>query len=292
MTIHKSVISGNTDRGAAGGGIGIGPGSDGLAHTLTITNSRISDNTTGSRGGGIISGSKGRVIINHSTISGNMSGAVGGGISALETWEITNSSIYGNAASRFGGGIENAGGTGLVINSTISDNTSDSGAGVENVQGFAILINSTLANNRAQGGGGIASLAGITILQNTILALNTAQTGPDCANLVTSLDNNLIGDPTGCTISLLPHDLTGDPGLDAFTDNGKPGNGHFPLLPTSQAIDARNDAVCPRKDQIGQRRIGPCDIGAIRFLDEDDRQHEEEDDQQEEDSAVIAQASE
>jgi hypothetical protein len=58
--------------------------------------------------------------------------------------------------------------------------------------------------------------------------------------------------------------------LDAFTDDGRPGHGHFPLLPTSQAIDMGNDAVCPRTDQLGQRRIGPCDIGAIRFLDNAD----------------------
>ena len=91
------------------------------------------------------------------------------------------------------------------------------------------------------------------------------------------MDNNLIGDPTGCTITLQLSDLTGDPGLDAFTDNSKPGNGHFPLLPTSQAIDTGNNAVCPRTDQIGQRRIGPCDIGAIRFLDHSDvRRHDKD----------------
>jgi hypothetical protein len=75
--------------------------------------------------------------------------------------------------------------------------------------------------------------------------------------------------------------------LDAFTDNGRPGNGHFPLLPTSQAIDAGSDVVCPRTDQLGRRRIGPCDIGAIEFRDRDD-QHEEEED---EDLAAAAQAS-
>ena len=92
--------------------------------------------------------------------------------------------------------------------------------------------------------------------------------------LVTSLGHNLIGDPTGCTITLQRSDLTGDPGLDAFTDDATPGNGHFPLLPTSQAIDAGNTAVCPSTDQLGQRRIGRCDIGAIRFLDNIDLQQE------------------
>src|SRR4051812_25456298 len=60
---------------------------------------------------------------------------------------------------------------------------------------------------------------------------------------VTSLGNNLIGNPAGCDVSLQPGDLTGDPGLDVFTDDGTPGSGHFPLLPTSQAIDAGSDDV-------------------------------------------------
>ena len=104
--------------------------------------------------------------------------------------------------------------------------------------------------------------------------------------------------PTGCTITLLPSDLTGDPGLGAFTDTGRPGNGHFPLLPTSQAIDAGNDALCPRTDQLGRRRLGPCDIGAIAFRERDDRQHEDDDqedddkhDNEHDDTDPVAQAA-
>jgi hypothetical protein len=67
--------------------------------------------------------------------------------------------------------------------------------------------------------------------------------------------------------------------------------GHFPLLSTSQAIDAGNDALCPRKDQLGRRRVGPCDIGAIEFRDRDDRQHDEKDDEHDADPAAAAQAS-
>ena len=130
------------------------------------------------------------------------------------------------------------------------------------------------------------------LLQNTILAQNsTTGTGPDCFGSITSLGNNLVGDPTGCTITLQPSDLTGDPGLDTFTDNGRPGRGYFPLLPTSQAIDAGNNDVCPRTDQLDRRRIGPCDIGAIEFRHRDDRQHDDEDDEHDADPAAAAQAS-
>ena len=154
--------------------------------------------------------------------------------------------------------------------------------------------NSTLADNHAASfalgdrgiGGGIIAAEGATVkLLNTILARNTVGSGgvgPDCDGPVTSLGNNIVGDASGCTITLLPSDLTGDPGLDAFTDNGTPGNGHFPLLPTSQAIDTGNDAVCPRRDQLGQRRINIrrvgtsiCDIGAIEFHPHDEAPVEE-----------------
>ena len=110
----------------------------------------------------------------------------------------------------------------------------------------------------------------------------------DCSGVVTSLGHNLIGDPTGCTITLQSSDLTGAPGLATFTDNGRPGNGHFPLLPTSQAIDAGDDAVCPRTDQLGRRRIGPCDIGAIAFPGKGDHPHDEEDEHHDEDPATAA----
>src|SRR5439155_13455117 len=148
--------------------------------------------------------------------------------------------------------------------------------------GVLRITNSTFSHNAsATCGGAILSQIGSAssvVLQNTILALNQANPAVDpslCGNItigsgdcfgpVTSLDNNLIGDPTGCTITLGSKDLTGDPGLGTFSDNGTPGNGHFPLLSTSRAIDAANDAACPPTDQLGQPRAGHCDIGAIEF---------------------------
>jgi hypothetical protein len=63
--------------------------------------------------------------------------------------------------------------------------------------GNLILVNSTLADNI--GGALFSTMNATTILVNTILAGNTPQ---DCDGLVTSLGNNLIGDPTGCRLCL------------------------------------------------------------------------------------------
>jgi hypothetical protein len=202
-------------------------------------------------GGGIFNfNSGGTVILLHSTLLGNM------------------------ALQGQGGGLQNAAQrtTAQIINSTITDNFAGF-AGGGAAGGALTILNSTIARNQTgvRGAGGGLDGSGIVLL-NTILARNTAPQGPDCRGVVTSLGTNLIGDPTGCTITLQPTDLTGDPGLGAFTDNGTPGNGHIPLRRGSPAIDAGNDAACPPTDQLGRRRVNIrkvgtsiCDIGAIEF---------------------------
>ena len=150
-----------------------------------------------------------------------------------------------------------------LTNCTIAENVADS-------------VDEIIASQRSQGGGLYAGASSTVHLQNTILARNRslvaweAMEGPDCFGPLTSLGTNLIGDPTGCSITLPPaSELTGAPGLDAFTDDGTPGNGHFPLLSTSQAINAGNDAACPLTDQLWHPRVERCDIGAIEFQPSD-----------------------
>src|SRR5687768_17260816 len=74
----------------------------------------------------------------------------------------------------------------------------------------------------------------------------------------------------GCTVTLQPTDLTGDPGLGRLLDNGMPGQAHVPLLATSRAINAGDNQACVEEpqlatDQPGNPRVGICDIGAIEF---------------------------
>src|SRR5262249_1711350 len=126
-----------------------------------------------------------------------------------------------------GGGALINSGIMTLTNTTIAQNEAhnDSGGGIFNGSGILLLQDTTRAENHAGSplgsGGGIDNGSGIVLLQNTILARNDAFRGPppqfvpsDCFGLVTSLGNNLIGDPTatGCTITLQPSDLTSDPG--------------------------------------------------------------------------------
>jgi hypothetical protein len=233
--------------------------------------------TTPGGGGGIFNRSGGTVTLLQSTLRDN-AGARGGGLNNFDTSStvhIIDSTIVHNEATLAGGGLFN-GGTLTILNSTIANNilspSGAAGGGINNL-GTLTILSSTIADNQGQvgSGGGLAG-SGIVLL-NTILARNTARQDPDCLGTVTSLGTNLIGDPTGCTITLQSSDLTDDPGLDTFTDDGTPGNGHFPLLPSSQAIDAGNDAACPRTDQLGAPRVGPCDIGAIEFQRKHQKRH-------------------
>ncbi len=236
---------------------------DGLKNeggTVTLANIAVSNND----GGGIRN--QGIATLTNSMINDNHDR----GIYNTGTLTITNGVISGNGAS--GGGIANHGKV-EIINSTVTNN---SGGGINNFDNGTVQItNATISGNTAGvDGGGIENIAGTILLQNTIVAENDSPAGPDCRGQITSLDHNIIGNISGCDITLQGSDKTGNPGLDGFTDDGTPGHGHFPLLTGSRAIDAGDDNACPSTDQLGQSRVDgdgngsiTCDIGAIEFQD-------------------------
>jgi hypothetical protein len=272
--------------------VSIGQGG-GIAATgpLMIIDSLVSHNNSNT-GGGISAGAA--TTIAGSTISVNTAffgGGVAGGVLA-----ISNSVFTGNRGS-FGGGIFSSSGADYTLsNTTIAGNSAVFGGAIQIgvadappfccfFRGGTILIaNSTLAGNRGSvGSGGIGGppdfVGGndqLINVRDTILAQNTF-IGPvavsDCGSnlLFTSLGHNWIGVCPPLTLS--DTDLTGDPRLGSLVDDGTPGNAHLPLLSDSLAIDAGgtahpehgHEADCPRRDQIGQRRVGACDIGAIEF---------------------------
>ncbi len=309
LMVTDSTIADNAECCSGTGG---GIWSDG---TLTVFRSHIIHN-----GADVIGGinTRGFAVIAQSSIvrnGANFPNRAAGNISNSGTLYLTASIITENFA---GSSLTNFG-TLTIHNSTIAENENFAGVGgIVNEGGTLTILNSTIARNISAGFPPLGAGAGIwnapsdgtrplgtVTVQNTILAQNTFEEprsgisgGPDCSGPITSLGTNLIGDPTGCTITLQASDLTGDPGLGDFTDNGRPGNGHVPLLPTSQAIDAGNDAVCPRRDQLGQRRVdipdvgtSRCDIGAIEFQHRDKHQDNADNDQPDADPAITAQAA-
>jgi hypothetical protein len=215
LTLRNSVVRGNTSdefNGGPGGGLQ-NLGTATLTHCAFIGNANFN-----SSGGGI--DNEGTMTIHRCTLSNNQAPeSPGGAISNRGTLLLTASALTGNVAAG-GGGIANSGLL-MMTNSTLTRG----GDGLDNF-GTATVLNSTIAETAR----GIMNGRGTVVLLNTLLAGNSfAGNNNDCTGPLTSLGHNLIGDPTGCTITLQPSDLTGDPGLDTFTDDGTPGNGHFPF---------------------------------------------------------------
>jgi hypothetical protein len=264
VTLGHSRLVGNR---AGGPGNAAGGGLFNIGGTVTLSSSTLADNVVGGQNidgfGGGLATAGGVVTITNSAVVDNLAsagGATGGGLAELAF----------PFSSQPAASVE-------IVNSTIARNRAfgrvGRGGGLATGQGRWTITSSTIAGNAASGfgasGGGIAA-SGPVSLQNTLIAQNAVGgnflSGPDCAGPVTSLDHNLIGNPTDCAIALQPNDRIGGPGLAIYTDDGTPGNADWPLLPTSQAIGGGDASTCPPTDQLGRPRLGRCDIGAVQFV--------------------------
>jgi uncharacterized repeat protein (TIGR01451 family)/CSLREA domain-containing protein len=261
------IVSGSVIRNNAASDHGGGIAQNTNAGGVTVTNSTISDNTTGAAGGGIMSFSS--LTITHSTISGNTANGVsaGGILHTFGTLTLTNSTLSGNRTNGGGGALDEAGVANLN-NVTITNNTADANANGSEPGPFVPAL-----------GGGVLQRDGGTVnFRNTIIAGNFHPTSPDCAGTLTSQDHNLIGNPAGCTIggTTTNNVINPLPLLGPLADNGGPTETHA-LLPGSPAIDAANPAApgsggnaCVTVDQRGVTRpqdgngdsTARCDIGA------------------------------
>jgi hypothetical protein len=266
LAIHRSTIEHNSCPGVGGGISNSG--------TLEMSTTHVRNNSAFS-GAGIRNAGKANIVdsniaVNQGTDSAGFENAASG------TATIRNSTIQRNTVAGRYAGIYNEGAM-TISNTTIANNRDilggSDGVAIFGAQGTVDVINSTISGNGTIGRGELTVAgAGIT-MQNTIVAQNTVSFAPvpvppsellrDCP--ITSLGHNLFGNPTGCSTALHPTDLTGDPGLGTFIDSGGPGTGRFPLLPSSQAIDAGNEAACAATDQLDTPRRGRCDIGAVEF---------------------------
>lgn len=227
---------------------------------------------------------------------------------ASTTLTVASSTLSNNRATSsnsfaFGGAVYVSASTGssyagfLATNTTISGNECTAatqtpvGGGVYGTTGTlsasveVALHSSTITDNAANGtgiAGGIYLRQGVLdsvttgFLANTILYGNRAGTSPECVTddaSIESLDYNLLGETTGCTISgTTSNDITGkNPALGPLADNGGVTQTHA-LDPASPALDQGNPGGCVDTsfdplafDQRGEDRNanGRCDIGAF-----------------------------
>jgi len=228
---------------------------------MTIDHSFLSGNRAETRGGGIVSEGGLPLTMTNSTLADNWSGEDGGGIHNRGALDISNSTLSGNRAGEHGGG--------LCIH-----------AGAVNLNNVTLTENSADANNtHTRNGGGIYRLGGTVKLRNTLVAGNhdLSQPGdqhPDCSGEIMSLDYNLIGDRTGCVVTVQAHDQfggDGNPVIDArlgpLADNG----GATPTCALLTYSPALEDGSCTDSsgnpvltDQRDLVRPGGyfCDVGA------------------------------
>jgi predicted outer membrane repeat protein len=244
------VVTENVAVGAYtdGGGIRHGAG------VLTLRNSTVSNNTVGSRGGGIFT--QGTLVVENSTISGNVAtgDSQGGGIFCMTTGTVT------------------------LTNSTVSGNTGDQGGGMfvasppnpDDPSGWATLTHSTVTANTGSGAAGILNYGTVT-LNSSILAGNT---GPDILHwgyAASTASFSLIGTTSTDGSSLAGSDNLVDvaPLLNPLASNGGPTQTHA-LQSGSLAIDyvpagTNGCGTTMTTDQRGVSRPqgSACDIGAL-----------------------------
>ena len=295
VAIHDVVMARN---------IAFGPGAIINDGSMSIVDSDIRENITDLVGGGCCAISNGgRMEILRSVVQGNGGiQAFVGGILNVGDLTITESVVTNNLSDNIGG-IANFANL-EIVQSSITNNIREgivfvfTASELANLQdGRTIIEGTTLASTFGRSGETpaivfnegtlsllnttvtafpdptattapllLSSVGGVTSLQNSIIT-QPGSPGPVCEGTVTSLGHNIIGDPTGCAVTLLSTDKTGDPGFDAFA------NGVVPLLSTSQAIDAGNPSACPALDQRNLARVDGngdgvvvCDIGAVEFI--------------------------
>ena len=224
---------------------GAGGGSALKAGATNVTDSTIKENSAATNGGGVYNTEIGTTVLIRSTVAQNSAGSHGGGIFVdAGTVNVTSATIAQNSAGGDGGGIFSSGGATKVTSATIAQNSAGGhGGGIftKRRADKQVTLKNTLLDN---------AVGGNCVVDGTALA---------------SVGYNLATDGSCKLSSAHDQQNVADPKLGAYTDDGTPAHGHVPLLAGSPAIDAGTNAQCPAADQIGESRVGICDIGASEY---------------------------
>jgi hypothetical protein len=223
LTINGTLVSHNIAQNGPTGAIGNGGNG-----AVTISNSTVEDNSSGTTGGGFgDQNNLGTLTVTNCVFQGNSAVGNGGGIQeGGPSTTIINSLIQGNSSYANGGGIFASGTTLTVLDSLIAGNTtSNNGGGVEvettgtgtagsTITSTTITGNSALnnANFNNHGGGVDEAVAGSLTLHNDTINGNYAATGGGVrwdGTGVLSVQNTIIA-----------HNFGNFVGTDFFNDTG------------------------------------------------------------------------
>ncbi len=208
------------------------PTNQNIQGTLIMTDSTVSTNNAGQRGGGLFN--TGNVQLTRVTLDQNTAPA-GGGVYNEGTLEINTSTLSGNTARDHGGALYHAQGKATLFYNTIASNSSGDGSGVytnQNQRGNTKVVGTIVADGACGG----------DKLQSAGHNLEKADT---CGF-----------DQTGD----LPNT---DPQLQPLAPNGGTTQTHMPAL-GSAATDAGGNE-CTSPDQRSESRI-TCDIGSVEVM--------------------------
>lgn len=282
LTLVDSCVTSNVSSGSTPGGGGvavIGFGS------LELVGSRVYDNTSEFRGGGILIDTATRVEVRGSevvrnVVSGEAGDRRGAGIAIVDSSEVSidQSLVAQNSEMEFGlwgGGISVTGTSGVTItNTTISSNRCQFGVGLFVEGGDVSLNHVTIASNEGTDASarGVWLPGGSVSFENSLFADNRAVDGTlrNCHDndAATSLGGNageMEGSPDydcGIDEPAATGDILDDPAIAPLAENGG--------FTRTHAIEASSPAEglatkCLDVDQRGEMRSSPCDSGAFEL---------------------------
>jgi predicted outer membrane repeat protein len=166
LTLNAVVATQNV--AVNGGAIDAGSG------TVTIRNSRLTNNSAHGGDGGAIHLGNGRLLLDRSTVGSNFAVRGAGVFADGGTVTLSGSKVTFNTALASGGGIDSRGGLVSLSNSSVRGNLAGGDGGGIDASATVALAGSSVTGNRSNDDGGGIAAAVVTLVGSTIDG-NTSQ---------------------------------------------------------------------------------------------------------------------